>query len=178
MQAVEDVPRSGRIEQLASDFNPDMVGRQQVTAGAVRRFRHRQHGGQHRSRGMDPLVLAGHRLQRIVVVVGMHGRAVYQRREAGRKLDIGPDDRGTADAVRGYRLDDLAQNRDRLRPSPRQRRPEHIEDRLLAEPNDIGGNLPRIGLGNERSDLGGQGRHEQPSGSRRIVKALVEACQR
>ena len=158
MEAFLVMARVDGLCDLAFDHDAHMVGLHQRPArgahalGGGQRRRSRRRGGVG-EQAVDPV--AGHRELGVVVIVGVNGDAVGERREAGRGRHRGADHRGRpAGAAEGFEMGAHDAPAGRHRTGERQ--PEPVEDRLLAQLDHVVGDVVDGGGGDEVGDMGGE----------------------
>ena len=138
------VARVDRLGDLALDLDAEMVGEHDVAAVGARRLADGERGRQRRRGRMRQEAVDAVRRDGelgVVIVVGMDADAVGEGGEARRDLEAGcrsrSRDRRRAQGRRGGG----ARARRSSRPSPDSARPMPVEDRLLAERDDVRGQI-------------------------------------
>ena len=152
------VARGDGFGDLALDLDAEVIGQHHVGAGGTERFAHGERSGQGRGGRMGEQAvnaIRGHGELRVVIVVGVDADAVGEGREARGHLAAGTDD--GCRARRQTKLVEMAANqRTALRDRAGQRQPDAVEDGLLAERNDVVGQILYGGGDDEIRHIVGQ----------------------
>ena len=138
------------IENPRGDLDADVVSDQQVHPGGRALLGRRQHGGQHRRRDVHALIAVACGLQRVVVIVGVHGNAVHQRRKARREHGAGANRTAAAAARFTHVIQDDARWRgDGSGP----RNAESVEDRFFAKLDNFARDVLMPGAADKPRDV-------------------------
>ena len=149
--------RQDRFGDLALHFHADLIRRHESLAAQPGALRQREHRGQRRCRGVGQQAvdsILGHRELRVIVVVGVDRQAIRKRRETGRQTQWAADD-GAAAIGRDAKRSEIATHNVRaFRRGAGQRETEPVQHGTLAQVDDIGRNVARLGRDDEVRDIG------------------------
>ena len=149
VEAVLIVARQDRLGDLAFDLYPDLIGGHQLTAALPIPFGERQHRRQRRCRRMGEQAIdaiLGHGELGVVIVIGVNGNSVGERREACWQAHIASD-HGAADhaaatfGCNAQRCKVATSDVAGLRRRAGERQADTIEHRTLAEVGHVGGHV-------------------------------------
>ena len=147
VEAVLIVARHDRLGDLAFDLDADLIRGHQVAAAASvslgeRQRRRQRRCGRMREQAVDAIL--GHGELRVVVVVGVDGNPVGERREARGQTQVAADHGAAAVGGDAQRRKIAPRNVTRLRRGAGEREADAVEHRTLAKVGHVGGDvLPR-----------------------------------